>query len=167
MKNTLHPLKSEFLALAGEAAESFSFNRSIGQLFAFLYMSPQPLSLEEIAIGCTMSKGNASIHLRTLEKWGAVHRSWKPGTRKDYYTANINLKALGIRRLQEGIARRLEQIHQKLKAFKETSSFHDYMAQSEGPYWKKRLEDIESLMQQVEAGLALFPKQSQLQRFLI
>src|SRR5437773_7533338 len=98
----MHPFQRNIMVTAGELAELFSFNRSLGQIFGFLYISPDPVSLEDIAGACLMSKANASLHLRTLEQWGAVHRSWKPGTRKDYYTATRDIKKKLYLRLQEG-----------------------------------------------------------------
>src|SRR5260370_38013676 len=96
----MHPFQKNMITLAGEMAEMLSFNRSLGQIFGFLYISPESVSLEDIASACYMSKANASLHLRTLETWGAVHRSWKPGTRKDYYTAADDLKKIAARRLR-------------------------------------------------------------------
>src|SRR5689334_7258114 len=100
---TTEKAQDAFANLAGEVAEMLSFNPSIGQLYGYLFVSHEALSLEAIAKACNMSKGNASIHLRTLENWGAVHRSWRPGTRKDYYTANTDIRGVAVRRLEEGI----------------------------------------------------------------
>ena len=116
---TSDPLLDSFIALAGDIAEMTSFNRSLGQLYGLLYISPEPLSLEEIARTCRMSKGNASIHLRILENWNAVHASSKPGTRKDYYTANTDLKSLVTQRLQEGISKRITRVRKRLIALEE------------------------------------------------
>src|SRR5256885_16059836 len=100
--------QNQFIEFMGQLAEMCSFNRSIGQLYGALYISSEPLCLEDIASISRMSKGNASIHLRTLEAWGAVHQASKPGSRKDYYSANTDLRGLAIRRLQEGTSRRLD-----------------------------------------------------------
>jgi DNA-binding transcriptional regulator GbsR (MarR family) len=88
---------NELIDLAGEIAELFSFNRSIGQIYAFLYFCQDPVALEDIATNCKMSKGNASLLLRTLLDWEAVRLSSKTGTRKDYYVANKNLQALAFK----------------------------------------------------------------------
>src|SRR5579871_2885395 len=110
--------QSRFIELAGQLAEMFSFSRSIGQIYGILYITPEPLCLEDIAKACSMSKGNASIHLRMLANWGAVHQTSKPGTRKDYYSANSDVRGLAIKRLQEGVARRLEHAGERIKAIR-------------------------------------------------
>lgn len=156
--NEIQPAQAQFLALAGEIAEMFSFNRSIGQLYGFLYLSPQPLALEEIAKACRMSKGNASIHLRTLENWEAVTCSWKPGTRKDYYSANTNLRGLAAKRLREGLSKRLNAIRQKLGALKQDPSFSGYLNHPDGVTIGRRMEDMETLLKETDSALSMLPE---------
>jgi DNA-binding transcriptional regulator GbsR (MarR family) len=164
-KPTLSP-KDQFVAFAGEIAEMLAFNRSIGQLYGLLYISSEPMCLEDIAKACRMSKGNASVHLRTLENWGAVHGSGKTGTRKDYYTANPDLRSVAFRRLQEGLSRRLDHARQKLAEFKSDPRFSGNSQRPEDAHFRKRLNEIESLIQQIQAGIALAPKLLGLKRFL-
>jgi DNA-binding transcriptional regulator GbsR (MarR family) len=105
----------EFARLAGELAESFSFNRSLGQIYGLLYMSSVPLALGEIARQLGMSKGNASINLRVLESWGAVRPVWMKGSRQDHYEANRDIKTLALRRLEEGMTKRLDLAEDRLR----------------------------------------------------
>jgi DNA-binding transcriptional regulator GbsR (MarR family) len=163
---TLTPLETHFIHLAGEMAEMFSFNRSIGQIYGLLYASPEPLSLETIAKSCQMSKGNASIHLRTLEAWGAVHPSWKPGTRKDYYAADTDLKGLAVKRLQIGMEKRLGAIREKLERIKEEKSLTSGNPTQKELYVAKRLKELESLLRKVESGFSLLPRLMSLKSFL-
>lgn len=165
-KEVLDSFTANFIILTGELAETLSFNRSIGQLYGFLYMTPSAASLEDIANACHMSKGNASIHLRTLENWGAVHRSWKPGTRKDYYKANLDLSGLALRRLREGIVKRLNMARQKLETLKTDPSLSKNTKHPENSHRGKRIEEIEDLLQHVESGLSLLPKLSQIKNLL-
>ena len=162
----MNTFQSRFIELLGQLAEMCSFNRSIGQIYGSLYMSPEPLCLEEIARICRMSKGNASIHLRTLESWGAVHPTGKPGSRKDYYSANSDLRNLAIKRLQDGFARRLEHTHQVIKTIKEDPEFPQYLEQSDGAHCNRRLDELESLIQQIQSSLLLLPKLFELKRLL-
>src|SRR5262245_62136000 len=143
MSQNIHPFSEQFVSLAGELAELFSFNRSVGQIFGLLYLSPEPVSLEEIALSCRMSKGNASIHLRTLENWGAVRCSWKPGTRKDYFEAVSDLRELATRRLQEGLSRRLKMTRESLEAMKSNPALQQAFQSDKGGHWKKRLGEVE------------------------
>ncbi|SRR5258708_5687082 len=159
-------VKTHFLELGGQLAEMCSFNRSLGQIYGFLYMSPEPISLEDIAKGCRMSKGNASIHLRTLEHWGAVHQTGKSGTRKDYYSANTNIRELAMKRLQEGLNRRLDLAGQRIKTIHEDPALALHLTGPEGSLWKTRLEELESMIHETQSGFALLPKLFKLKKFL-
>jgi DNA-binding transcriptional regulator GbsR (MarR family) len=55
-----------------------------------LYLSPSPLSLDEIVSETGLTKGAVSTEIRTLARMGLVHRSTKLGDRKDYYTAETD-----------------------------------------------------------------------------
>ncbi|MBF0492943.1 MAG: ArsR family transcriptional regulator [Deltaproteobacteria bacterium] len=58
-----------------------------GQIYALLFLSSKPLSLDEIADHLKTSKSNVSINIRLLEKCKLVQKVWVKGTRKDYYEA--------------------------------------------------------------------------------
>jgi DNA-binding transcriptional regulator GbsR (MarR family) len=154
--SSIPAVENELIAFAGELAESFSFNRSIGQIYGFLYISGEPRSLEEAAKACHMSKGNASLHLRTLDAWGAVKRIWKPGTRKDYYTANTDLSALALRRAQEGLHKRLQFAQSRINEMLETNGSSKPL--NVPPEIAERLRNVQNLAKRAEKALSLLPK---------
>lgn len=45
-------------------------NRAIGQLYAILFLSNEPLCLDYMAETLKISKGNASVNIRELGKLG-------------------------------------------------------------------------------------------------
>jgi DNA-binding transcriptional regulator GbsR (MarR family) len=156
------PSHDELIDLAGQMAEMFSFNRSIGQIFGCLYLSPGPLSLEEIAVRCQMSKGNASIHLRTLHGWGAVHLASKLGTRKDYYRAETDLVDLASRRIQEGAKKRMVFVRQKINMLKSEPHFAGDPQQQ--AHWTQRLEEIERIVTKAEKAYPFLLKYLELRK---
>ena len=62
-------------------------NKVGGQIYAMLYLSPEPLSLDEIAERLHISKSNISINIRVLEDMMLVRKVWVKGSRRDYYAA--------------------------------------------------------------------------------
>lgn len=58
-----------------------------GQIYALLFLSRHPMSLDEISEALKLSKGNVSVNIRLLEKFGLARKVWVKGTRKDYYEA--------------------------------------------------------------------------------
>ena len=61
--------------------------RVIGQAYALLYFSAEPLNLVDMQKILGISKGSASTAVRQLEQWRAVRKIWVKGDRKDYYVA--------------------------------------------------------------------------------
>ncbi|MEM1157453.1 MAG: hypothetical protein AAF649_01110 [Verrucomicrobiota bacterium] len=75
----------QFVDLGGRSAQRLGMPRSLGQVYAALYLSPKPLGLQDLMDQLHISKGNASMSVRQLADWGAVKRIWVKGDRKDYY----------------------------------------------------------------------------------
>jgi DNA-binding transcriptional regulator GbsR (MarR family) len=98
---------SDMVEACGRTVQAFGLNRLLGQIYALLYMRPDPLCLDDIADALMVSKASVSIACRQLAGWGAVHHVWQRGDRKDYYTAESDFKAL----LNNGV---LESIRKKL-----------------------------------------------------
>ena len=84
----------EMVEAGGRTAQSFGLSRLFGQIYILLYLSPKPLSLDELATQLVVSKASVSIASRQLESWGAVRRIWVKGDRKDYYEAETNFSNL-------------------------------------------------------------------------
>jgi len=82
----------------GELVEFWGFKASMGRIWTTLYLSPGPLSADEIADRTHLSSGAVSMTLSELSQWGLVHRVPTPNQRKRFYTADTNLWAL-IRRI--------------------------------------------------------------------
>ena len=105
--STLEEIRNELIDQVGSLAGSLGLNGAVGQIYALLYISPEPISLQKIATDCQMSKGNASINIRELERWGAVKRIKRRGDRRDYYQANMNIEQIIFEKLKSGLTRRL------------------------------------------------------------
>ncbi|OVE76905.1 hypothetical protein BVX98_04360 [bacterium F11] len=149
-------LNEEFSRFAGELAESFSFNRSIGQIYGLLYLSSEPLSLDQLSASLHMSKGNVSMNLKILRYWGAVQQVTGKSNRKDYYKANQNIKEVALRRFQEGIGRRLDRAEETLNRLLLTNDQNPDVAIS--PEAKRKLKELQSMVSGGRKALELIPK---------
>jgi len=83
-----HPITRRFIEEAGNTTQALGVGRVVGQIFAYLYFSEPPRTLDDMKEALGISKGSASMGVRQLEQWGAVQRVWIKGDRKDFYTAN-------------------------------------------------------------------------------
>ena len=70
---------------AGHTTQSLGVGRVLGQIYACLYFSPGPRSLNDLTRALGISKGSASMGVRQLDQWGALDKVWVKGDRKDYY----------------------------------------------------------------------------------
>jgi len=79
-----------FVDLGGRSAQQIGFGRSIGQIYAALYLTDKPTGLAELTTLLRIRKGSASMGVRQLLAWGAIRSVWVRGDRKDYYEVNPN-----------------------------------------------------------------------------
>ena len=75
----------EMVEVGGRICQLLGLPRSTGQIFGLLYLSAEPLSLNQMSTKLGISKGSASMGTRQLASWGAIRKVWIPGDRRDYY----------------------------------------------------------------------------------
>ena len=86
MPQSLTTIKKDFTEGLSQISRFWGFPKGMGAIFAVLYLSPTPLSLDEIVQETGLTKGAISTEIRGLARMGLVHRSTKLGDRKDYYS---------------------------------------------------------------------------------
>ena len=84
---SLDNIKKDFTEGLSQISRFWGFPKGMGAIFAVLYLSPTPLSLDEIVQETGLTKGAVSTEVRALARMGLVHRSTRLGDRKDYYEA--------------------------------------------------------------------------------
>jgi DNA-binding transcriptional regulator GbsR (MarR family) len=82
--------RENFIQGMSRISSFWGFPRAMGAIFGAVYLSPTPLSLDEIVEQVNVSKGAVSTHVRTLERLGMVHKQIRLGDRKDYYEAEAD-----------------------------------------------------------------------------
>lgn len=93
MSQTLNKIKTDFTEGLSQISRFWGFPKGMGAIFAVLYLSPSPLSLDEIVQETGLTKGAISTEIRALARMGLVHRSSRLGDRKDYYEAEADFYA--------------------------------------------------------------------------
>ena len=87
MTDSLNTVRDDFLLAMGRISDFWGFNKAMGLIYGILYLNSGPRSLDEIATSLNMSKGNVSLNVRSLERWGLIKRVSHKNDRKDYYEA--------------------------------------------------------------------------------
>ncbi|HET6822395.1 MAG TPA: MarR family transcriptional regulator [Anaerolineales bacterium] len=93
MTASLATIKKDFTQGLSQISRFWGFPKGMGAIFAVLYLSPTPLSLDEIVRETGLTKGAISTEIRALARMGLVHRSSRLGDRKDYYEAESDFYA--------------------------------------------------------------------------
>ena len=90
MTDTLPQIKQEFIEGMSQISRFWGFPKGVGAIFGALYLSPAPLSLDEIVEQTGLTKGAVSTEVRALARLGLVRRSSKLADRRDYYEAETD-----------------------------------------------------------------------------
>ena len=83
----LPPLIQTFVLHFGEMGGRWGVNRTVGQIYALLFLSDRPLNAEEIVDALGVSRSNVSMGLKELDGWRLVRRRHLPGDRRDHFEA--------------------------------------------------------------------------------
>jgi DNA-binding transcriptional regulator GbsR (MarR family) len=83
--NNLTPLAQKFILHFGEMGSRWGINRTVGQMYALLYVSGKPLNADEIAECLQFSRSNVSMGLKELQSWRLVKLLHQPGDRREYF----------------------------------------------------------------------------------
>ena len=90
MSDDLSQIKQDFIGGLSNISGFWGFPKGMGAIFAVLYLSPEPLSLDELVARTGLTKGAVSTDVRALARLGLVHPSARLGDRKDYYAAETD-----------------------------------------------------------------------------
>ena len=90
-ERSLGPTEAAVSDVIGRLIEFWGFKRNMGRVWTVLYLSPEPLSAEDLRQALQLSSGAVSMTLSELSRWGVVRRVWIQGERKDFYTAEVQL----------------------------------------------------------------------------
>ena len=87
----LSPLQQEFVLHFGEMGSRWGINRTVGQIYALLFLEPAPLNAEQIVERLGFSRSNVSMGLKELQAWNLVRLKHLPDDRRDYFTTPDDL----------------------------------------------------------------------------
>lgn len=80
-------LLTDFIRCWGEMGSAWGVPRTMAQVHALLWLIGKPMNTDELMERLDISRGNASMTLRTLVDWGMITRTHNTKDRKDYYAA--------------------------------------------------------------------------------
>ena len=87
LQDHLPPLARQFVAHFGEMGSRWGINRTVGQIYALIFISQRALNADEIAEALEFSRSNVSMGLKELQSWRLVRLKHLPGDRREYFEA--------------------------------------------------------------------------------
>jgi DNA-binding transcriptional regulator GbsR (MarR family) len=150
----LDPVERQMVAFFVDGVKVLGLPRSIGEIYGLLFVSRDPLSLDDLVERLGISKGSASQGLRMLRNLGAVREADGNGNgeRRTYYEPAVELKRLVGGFIREQIRPHLDSGKAKIEHLAATASAVADPAQRE--FLGERIERLE---QWVRSGGRVLP----------
>lgn len=79
------PAVEKYVLHWGEMGTRWGTNRTVAQVQALLYLSPEPLRADEIVDLLSIARSNVSTSIRELQSYGLVRMIHILGDRRDYF----------------------------------------------------------------------------------
>lgn len=106
-KHQLEHARERFVQAWGQMGPSWGISRTMAEVHALLYIRSEPLNTDEVMEYLKISRGNASMSLRSLVEWGLVARVHKRGDRKEYFEADRDSWSIARTIIRERLRREI------------------------------------------------------------
>ena len=130
--------QQKFILHWGEMGTRWGINRTVAQIHALLFLSPEPLNAEEIAKTLSVARSNVSNSLRELQGWGIVRVAHVLGDRRDHFESMKDVWEMFRVVLEE---RKRREIDPTLAMLRSSVADLEKDKQAE-PYTKERLQEM-------------------------
>ncbi len=87
MTKNLTPMIQSCVLHFGEMGSRWGINRTVGQMYALIVLSKEPLCADDLAEGLGFSRSNVSMGLKELLSWELIKLQHLPGERREFYSA--------------------------------------------------------------------------------
>jgi DNA-binding transcriptional regulator GbsR (MarR family) len=90
----LPALCEAFVLHFGEMGSRWGINRTVGQIYAVLFIAERPLCADDIVERLGLSRSNVSMGLKELQSWNLLRRRPMPGDRREFFAAPEDIYAI-------------------------------------------------------------------------
>jgi DNA-binding transcriptional regulator GbsR (MarR family) len=157
MHDALDAVTDSTVAGLGRLARFFGFSDVMGRLYGTVLLSPEPMSLDDLANSLEISKGSVSMNMRALERWGMAKEVWMRGERKKYYAAESDLwqvirNVLGSRESRE-VQLALNVLGESIEKLKTAENELTPQELELARYYLERIAELQSFFQVAQLAL--------------
>lgn len=146
----LERVRERFILHWGEMGSLWGINRTMAQIHALLFISPEPLSANDIMEELQISRGNVSMALRELIAWGIVNRVHIKGERREFYTTEKDVWKMFRIIARE---RKRREVDPTIEVLRQSMVDLNHLEDSDGAYER---EQLKNLLNFFEAGIEVY-----------
>jgi DNA-binding transcriptional regulator GbsR (MarR family) len=95
----------QFILHWGEMGTRWGVNRTVAQVHALLYLSPESLTAEDIAETLSVARSNVSTSLKELQSWDLVQIDSRIGDRRDFFRTSADVWTLFLTVVEQRVQR--------------------------------------------------------------
>jgi len=104
----LTPVMERYILHWGEMGARWGVNRSIAQIHALLFLSPRPLTAEDISDTLTIARSNVSTSLKELQGFNLVTVTHVMGDRRDHFEAEKDVWQIALTIIEQRKQREID-----------------------------------------------------------
>jgi DNA-binding transcriptional regulator GbsR (MarR family) len=90
----LPPLCESFVLHFGEMGSRWGINRTVGQIYAVLFIAERPLCADDIVERLGVSRSNVSMGLKELQSWNLLRQRPVAGDRREFFATPDDIYAI-------------------------------------------------------------------------
>jgi DNA-binding transcriptional regulator GbsR (MarR family) len=144
MPITITPMIQSCILHFGEMGSRWGINRTVGQMYALLVLSKEPLCADTIAESLWFSRSNVSMGLKELMSWELVKLQHHQGDRREFYSTPGNMWDIAKILIEQ---RRKREIDPTLSTLR--NLLIDKPANPDEEYAQQRMRDMHELIEMI------------------
>lgn len=128
----LPALHQKFVIHFGEMGARWGMNRTVGQIYAVLFLAEEPLCADEIVTALGVSRSNVSMGLKELQSWQLVRLEHHPGDRRDFFSTPDDLWEIVMTLVEQRKSREVDPTLTVLRELQLDSDYHNTSDHAKG-----------------------------------
>ena len=138
----LTSIQQKFVFHFGEMGARWGMNRTVGQIYAVLFISAEPLCADDLVKALSVSRSNVSMGLKELQAWKLVRLQHVNNDRREFFSTPGELWDI-VRTLID--QRKSREVDPTLTLLRELQLDGDFAAND--AYTRTRIEDATNMIE--------------------
>lgn len=148
--------KQHFMQGISRIAHFWGFPKATGAIYAAIYLSQEPVTLDSLVKQVGVSKGAVSTSVRHLLRLMMVHKQIRVGDRKDYYSAETDFWKIVKNILKEREKHEFDlALHTVSESIEMMDSVHPDNIDDSVAFCRKRMKNMKRFFDSLDSLVAM------------